>query len=45
VRERIATWLREASWRRAVHQYIAVLAGRARIEGFTLAGADGALVQ
>ncbi|MBV1798037.1 peptidylprolyl isomerase [Siccirubricoccus sp. G192] len=45
VRERIATWLREASWRRAVHQYIAVLAGRARIEGFTLAGADGTLVQ
>ncbi|HYF08259.1 MAG TPA: peptidylprolyl isomerase [Acetobacteraceae bacterium] len=45
VRERIAAWLREASWRRAVHQYVAILAGRARIEGFALATSDGPLVQ
>lgn len=45
VRERIAAWLHEASWRRAVHQYVAILAGRARIEGFALATADGPLVQ
>lgn len=34
VRERIAEFLREASWRRAVQGYVAHLAGRARIEGF-----------
>ncbi len=48
VAPRIADWLREASWRRAVHQYVSLLAGRARIEGFELAGAaagDGPLVQ
>lgn len=46
VRERIAEWLQEAAWRRAARQYMAVLAGRARLEGFVLsAGADGPLVQ
>lgn len=47
VAPRIAAWLREASWRRAVHQYVAILAGRARIEGFALddTAADGPLVQ
>ncbi|GGG27939.1 peptidylprolyl isomerase [Caldovatus sediminis] len=47
VAPRIAAWLREASWRRAVHQYVGILAGRARIEGFALDGAatDGPLVQ
>ena len=45
VRDCIAAWLREASWRRALHQYIAILAGRARIEGIDLAVADGPLVQ
>ncbi|MBW8268866.1 peptidylprolyl isomerase [Caldovatus aquaticus] len=47
VAPRIAAWLREASWRRAVHQYIALLARRARIEGFSLdhSAADGPLVQ
>lgn len=45
VRGRIAAWLREASFRTAVRQYIQVLAGRARIEGFALAAAEGPLVQ
>lgn len=45
VAERVAADLREQAWRAAVRQYIAVLAGRARIEGFDLAGADGPLVQ
>ncbi|WP_135469000.1 peptidylprolyl isomerase [Crenalkalicoccus roseus] len=45
VRERIAAWLQEAARRRALHQYIAILAGRARIEGIALAAADGPLVQ
>lgn len=46
VHERIAGWLAESSWRRAVHQYIAQLAAAARIEGVALpAVADGPLVQ
>lgn len=46
VRERIAGWLREAAWRRAAHQFMALLASRARVEGIVLsAGADGPLVQ
>ncbi|HZD25824.1 MAG TPA: peptidylprolyl isomerase [Alphaproteobacteria bacterium] len=42
---RIAAYLREASWRRAVAQYIRLLVGRAAIEGLDLAGADSPLVQ
>lgn len=46
VRDRIAEWLQEATWRRAARQYMALLAGRARVEGIVLsAGADGPLVQ
>ena len=45
VQDRIAAWLRDASFRTAVRQYIQVLAGRARIEGLVLATADGPLVQ
>lgn len=41
VRARIAAWLREASWRRAAHQYMALLAGRARIEGVAMAASAG----
>ena len=36
LRERIAEFLREASWRQAVQGYIAALAARARIQGFDL---------
>lgn len=45
VRDTVARYLRDASWRRAVHQFIAVLAGRARIEGIALEGAGSPLVQ
>ena len=45
VRERICQYLEEASWRRAVSQYLTVLAGQARIEGVALASAEGPLVQ
>lgn len=45
VRERIAGYLEEASWRRAVAQYITILAGRAQIEGAEIAGATSPLVQ
>jgi len=41
----IAAHLRQASWQRAVHQYIALLVGQARIEGIALGGAMSPLVQ
>ncbi|MBM3513489.1 MAG: hypothetical protein FJX59_07210 [Alphaproteobacteria bacterium] len=42
VRERIATYLRETVRRRALAQYVAVLAGDATIEGVDVRGAGGA---
>jgi peptidyl-prolyl cis-trans isomerase C len=46
VQPRIAAWLQESAWRRAAHQYMALLAARAQVEGLALsAGADGPLVQ
>lgn len=45
VKTKIAAFLTEASWRRAVSQYIQLLAGQARIEGAELEGADSPLVQ
>jgi peptidyl-prolyl cis-trans isomerase C len=46
VHPRIAAWLQESAWRRAAHQFMAVLAARATVEGIVLsAGADGPLVQ
>lgn len=45
VHERIAGYLEEASWRRAVAQYLSILAADARIEGVSLAAAEGPLVQ
>ncbi len=45
VQPRIAAYLEEAAWRRAVAQYVSILAGRARIEGIDLAAAATPLVQ
>lgn len=45
VKERIAEHLGERVFRRAVRQYIAILAGRVPTEGVDLDGADGLLVQ
>lgn len=46
VRDRIAAWLTESAWRRGAQQYVAILAGRAAIEGIVLSrAADGPLVQ
>lgn len=46
VQPRIAAWLHESAWRRAAHQFMALLAARATVEGIALsAGADGPLVQ
>ena len=45
VRDRIAAWLDASAWSKAVSQYVAVLAGQARIEGIDLQAADGPLLQ
>jgi peptidyl-prolyl cis-trans isomerase C len=45
VRERIAAYLREHVWRRAVSQYLQLLVGQAEIEGIELNGASSPLVQ
>ena len=42
---RIGTYLEERTWRRAVAQYIALLAGQARIAGFDFPSATSPLVQ
>lgn len=42
---RIAAYLEESAWRRAVAQYVSILAGRARIEGIDLAASPSPLVQ
>jgi peptidyl-prolyl cis-trans isomerase C len=41
----INAFLRESSWRQAVHQYLQILVGNARIDGIDLGGADTPLVQ
>jgi peptidyl-prolyl cis-trans isomerase C len=45
VAKEIAAYLADAVFHRAVHQYIAILAGRAEIEGVALKTAEGGLVQ
>lgn len=45
VRDRIAAYLEEASWRRAVAQYMTLLAGQATITGCDLSAATSPLVQ
>lgn len=45
VHPRIAAYLEESAWRRAVAQYVALLAGQARITGCDMAGATSPLVQ
>lgn len=45
VQQAIAAYLEEASYRRAVAQYIAILAGQAGVSGVAIAGAEGAMVQ
>ena len=45
VSERIAAYLEASSSRRAAAQYVALLAGQARISGFDIAGASSPLVQ
>lgn len=45
VQLRIAAYLEERTWRRAVAQYITVLAGQAQITGFDLPVASSPLVQ
>jgi peptidyl-prolyl cis-trans isomerase C len=45
VRDRIAAYLEENAWRRAMAQYVALLAGQARITGFDMPAATSPLVQ
>ena len=45
VADRIAEYLKEASWRRAFGQYVRLLAGGALIAGFDIAAAESPLVQ
>ena len=45
VRDRIAEYLREHVWRRAVSQYLQLLVGQAEIRGIELRGANTPLVQ
>ena len=45
VRDRIAAYLQAASWRRAVAQYVKILAGQADISGADLGGAATPLVR
>jgi peptidyl-prolyl cis-trans isomerase C len=45
VREKIAEYLEERVWRRAVHQYIRLLIGQFQITGIELKGASSPLVQ
>ena len=45
VRDRIAAWLMEAVERKALAQYVSILAGRANIAGFELAASPSPLVQ
>ena len=45
VADRVADYLKDASWRRAFRQYVQLLAGEARISGFDIAAADSPLVQ
>lgn len=45
VRDRIADYLREHVWRRAISQYLQLLAGQAEIRGIELNGASTPLVQ
>lgn len=45
VRDKIAAYLEDASWRRAAAQYIKILAGRGNVEGLDLDAAESPLVQ
>ncbi len=45
VQTKIEAWLEAASWSRAVAQYISILAGKAKIEGFEMRSAQSPLVQ
>ena len=45
VKDRIADYLEEAVHRRALHQYVAILASRATVSGVAFGAANGPLVQ
>jgi peptidyl-prolyl cis-trans isomerase C len=45
VKAKIGDYLEEASWRRAIAQYVGMLIGRSELEGVALQGHDSPLVQ
>ena len=45
VQQKIGDYLEEASWRRAVAQYLKILIGKAEISGLDIEGSEGLLVQ
>jgi peptidyl-prolyl cis-trans isomerase C len=45
VQEWIADYLKQSVWKRAVAQYIGILAGKAEVKGYTVKGSDTPLVQ
>jgi peptidyl-prolyl cis-trans isomerase C len=45
VRDRVAAYLEQSVWRRAVAQYVSLLAGDAQITGYAMQGACSPLVQ
>lgn len=45
IQPKIADYLEESSWRRAVSQYLKILIGKAEISGLEIEGSDGLLVQ
>ncbi len=45
VHDRLAAWLEESSYRRAVHQYLQQLVGAAKITGIPMQGSESPLVQ
>ena len=44
VRSSISNWMEAASWTKAVSQYVRILAGKAKIEGISVDGAESPLV-
>lgn len=45
VKTRVVAWLEASAWTKGISQYIAILAGQAKIKGIDLESADGLLVQ
>jgi len=45
VQPKIRDYLKQASWHKSIKQYIGILIGKSKIEGFDIEGYDSPLVQ